>query len=273
MGFSKAQKQKLEFEVIPHELRLDIARLFRKITRTDESNVSIIKRNRIINIARQIEGKPLYRLETDDEYYLNPEHAWHFAEIELITKRTNTIQFIDMILDLLDEDIIALHKVNEIFNAHNMLLEFSYDDEEEVIIEIINKDIIPEDNLTEEHPNIRLLVGRMELLLSNNDFSGVLHTSATIFETLAKDIIKNPNIENQPLGSFFESYRQKSKLPNEVLDLIINMYKRRNTEPLAGHGQTAIPTINREEAIILAEMTKSFIRMERKFSEERINNT
>ncbi|MBM9590653.1 hypothetical protein JWG41_09380 [Leptospira sp. 201903075] len=273
MGLSKKQKKQLEFEVIPHELRLDIARLFRKCTLTDDSNVSIIKKNRIINIGRQIEGKPLYRLETDDEYYLPPEHAWHFAELELITIRTDTIQFIDMIHDLLSEDILPIEKINEIFADHNMLLEFIDDDDGEIYIEIDNDQTIPDDNLSSEHPNIRLLVNRMELLLSNNDFSGVLHTCGTIFETLAKDVIKNPNIENQTLGSFFESYRQKSGFPNEVLDLIIKIYKKRNTEPLAGHGQTALPTINKEEAIILAEMTKSFIRMERKFSEERINIT
>lgn len=68
------------------------------------------------------------------------------------------------------------------------------------------------------HPNIKVLLKRMDLGMAIEDYYSVLHSSASIFETLAKDIINSPNVENQTLASFFESYRKESKLPNELVD-------------------------------------------------------
>jgi hypothetical protein len=58
------------------------------------------------------------------------------------------------------------------------------------------------DDMESEIPNMKTLVSRMDILLTQNDYAGVLHASASIFETLAKDVIKNPSIEDQTLGSF-----------------------------------------------------------------------
>lgn len=120
-----------------------------------------------------------------------------------------------------------------------------------------------EDKTVDEHPNVSLLLKRMTTALENDDPSGVLHASASIFETIAKDIIGIDAIQNKPLGHFFEQYRENSKLPEKILDYIQSIYKRRNTEPLAGHGSTKLPEITTEEAITLAEITKALVRTER----------
>ena len=120
-----------------------------------------------------------------------------------------------------------------------------------------------EDKTTDEQPNIRLLINRMTIALDNSDPSGVLHASASIFETMAKGIIGIDAIQDQTLASFFERYRKDSGLPEEVLDYILSIYKRRNTEPLAGHGSTKSPNITKQEAIILAELTRAFVKIER----------
>src|SRR5919108_605717 len=104
------------------------------------------------------------------------------------------------------------------------------------------------------HPNIQVLLGRMDDALRRNDHSGVLHASASIFETMAKDVIGLPTVENKTLKSFFDRYRKDSSLPNEILDDILGIYDFRNITPLAGHGSTKTPTINRESAIALSEM-------------------
>ena len=119
------------------------------------------------------------------------------------------------------------------------------------------------DNTFDEHPNVRLLIDRMMRALYSFDPAAVLHASASIFETLAKDIIRIDSIKDQPLGSFFERYRKDSNLPKEILDYILSIYNRRNNEPLAGHGSTNDPSITQSEAIVLAELTIALVKIER----------
>lgn len=119
------------------------------------------------------------------------------------------------------------------------------------------------------HPNIQKLIERMDDALKRDDYSGVLHTSASIFETLAKDIVGIPSIEDQTLKKFFERYRKDSSLPDEILNYILTTYESRNTMPLAGHGSTKTPSISREEAVTLSEMSRAFVRIEYKLREKK----
>lgn len=75
-----------------------------------------------------------------------------------------------------------------------------------------------EDKTVDEHPNVNLLLGRMKIALEKDDPSGVLHASASIFETIAKDIVSIDSIQDKPLGAFFERYRIDSMLPREILN-------------------------------------------------------
>ena len=112
------------------------------------------------------------------------------------------------------------------------------------------------------HSNISLLIDRMDNAFSRGDYAAVLHASASIFETMAKDVVNTPNIHNQTLAAFFSRYRQDSKLPPQVLDFILEVYKSRNTTPLAGHGSLQSPTTTREEALSLCRMTKTAVKTE-----------
>lgn len=261
-GLSKEQKSKLEYEVISDSCRLKIARLFRDKTNVSDSDKQIILINRIVNIARQVEGLSICKLESDDDgsYYLS-EKAWHFGELELITRRETTCELIETLCDLVSASIITSEEINEIFDCEKLGISVM-DNSDEITVDIV--DDFPEDQYEEEHPNIRILIKRMDLLLENSDYPGVLHASASIFETHAKSIINQKSIENKSLGSFFDKYRKKLKLPESFIDEIKALYSLRNTEPLAGHGSTRMPTITKEDAVIIDEMTKSFIRIERK---------
>ena len=119
------------------------------------------------------------------------------------------------------------------------------------------------------HPNIQILIDRMGDALRRDDYSEVLHASASIFETLAKDIVGIPDVQDKTLKSFFERYRKDSTLPNEILNYILDIYESRNMTPLAGHGSTRTPSLSREEAISLSEMTKAFVRIEYKLREKK----
>ena len=123
--------------------------------------------------------------------------------------------------------------------------------------------------LGNEHTNIASLFDRLDMLLKKGDYAGVIHTSATILETMAKEVMGNPNVNNQSLGSFFQAFRKKSNLPDKILDNIEDIYQARNTTPLAGHGSLTLPTITIEEATTVAEMTKAFVRIEYLLKEQR----
>jgi len=114
------------------------------------------------------------------------------------------------------------------------------------------------------HPNIATLLQRMDDALKRKDYGGVLHSSASIFETLAKEVVGIPSVQNQTLKSFFERYRKDSSLPTEVLNYILSVYDSRSSIPLAGHGHTAIPKISHEIAVTLSEITKAFVSIEYK---------
>ena len=90
----------------------------------------------------------------------------------------------------------------------------------------------------------------------------MLHSSATIFETLAKDIVGSPSVQNQTLGAFFSRYQKDSQLPQNLQDKVIATYKARNVTPLAGHGSLQVPSITEAEAVTLCELTKAFVRIE-----------
>lgn len=112
------------------------------------------------------------------------------------------------------------------------------------------------------HSNIVVLVGRMENCLENNDPSGVLHAASNILETLAKDVLCDDNLVNQTLGGFIDKYKKESSLPENIKEVVGQIYKLRNTMPLSGHGSTSIPTISMIDAIIIAATTKFIVEIE-----------
>jgi hypothetical protein len=226
--------------------------------------------NRFINIANTVMGLPIYVLVADDwGQYQSHETAWHLGELELIMRRPTTTELVEILADYIQNKLLDADDVNDILAEDACSVRFELKgtvERPEVRVNVPSVEEIEEDSSTEDHPNIRLLVKRMETSLSTEDYAGVLHASASIFEVLAKDVVSVPSVENQPLGAFFERYRKDSALPEPVLDYILEIYKRRNTEPLAGHGQLTEPTITAEQAIILSEMTKGFIKIERKLA-------
>lgn len=268
LGLTNTERDKLEFEVVSERVRLKLTRLLRAVTDRDDSVAHMVMMNRAINIARSVLGLWIYQLEAEDgEYYYPAEYGWHYSEIELALRRPNVIELVETLADLIQSGILDIEEVNEILQSENLSFSFNIpwgSSEGEVQVEILSLEEIEESDEGIEHPNIRILVKRMDTSLENEDWSGVLHASASIFETLAKDVIELDTIQNQSLGSFFDRYRSDSGLPAPVLDYIQNIYRQRNVEPLAGHGSIQQPTIGRNDAIIMAEMTKAFVKIERK---------
>ena len=100
MGLKKSEKTKLETEVISNEARRKLTRMMRNRCESNNSNVSLIIRNRYINTARTVLDMPIFRLEADDwGMYMNEEFGWHFAETELVMRRPDTIQLVEILGD------------------------------------------------------------------------------------------------------------------------------------------------------------------------------
>lgn len=274
---TKEDKKKLEFEVVPQDLMVYLTRILRKKIddRASEDLPAVVWQNMFVNMSHNLLEMPIYVLRADDWGMYHPaEQIWHSSEMDLVFRRLNTFQFIEMLCELVERGWFAGDEINPLFAEANLSFRiidkeesftfgektFSYLDEPRV--EVISLDEISEEMDEDTHPNIRLLVDRMDRNLEAGDASAVLHTSATIFETLAKDIIASPNIENKTLGSFFEKYRKESKLPVPVLDYVLTIYNARSTTPLAGHGQTTAPAVSKEEAIMVTAMTKAFVKIE-----------
>src|SRR5690606_28179984 len=71
---------------------------------------------------------------------------------------------------------------------------------------------------------------------NGGNYPGVLHGCASAFEAMAKHLSKNPKVEKESLGSFFELYRKKSGLDPSRLNRVWEIYNLRNTVRSAGHG-------------------------------------
>ncbi|HEV2603437.1 MAG TPA: hypothetical protein VGU24_07240 [Microvirga sp.] len=268
-GLKKAEKRKLEAEVISNEARL---RLMRSRSAARESEIELIRRNQFINIARTVLDMPIHRLEPDDwGMYANVEYAWHNAEIELVMRRPDTAALVETLGDMLQQGMLPIERVNAILAADNVSIRFeTCGDEDDVGVRILATDELEEETSEPEHPNVRLLVERMNAAFERKDFAGVLHASATVFETLAKLVFDDPAVEAQSLGGFIGGYRKRSLLPEQLLDFIQETYNRRNKEPLAGHGATKPPAVTAAQAAVLVEMTKTCVRLERRLASSEV---
>ena len=181
--------------------------------------------------------------------------------IFLIFRDLSIFEFIEYAGDLIELNYCKPKFLNDLLKKEGASFQFFYTDSK-LKIEVMSIEEIEKANLDSEHINIRTLVNRMDVAYEQNDFSGVLHSSASIFETMAKEIIGIETIQDKTLKSFFDRYRTDSNLPTEVLDYILATYDKRNTTSLAGHGSLTIPNISKEESIIIIEMTKAFVRIE-----------
>jgi hypothetical protein len=277
MRLTEKQKNALGLEVVPQEARLELTRIIRDACDAgDETDIALIRENEFINIANQILGNAIYVLNGGDlgEYY-PAEYAWHHGERELIMRVPSTPQLAEILADYLQKEMLSTKRVNDVLNRYGCGFSFERVDalasnKTTIKVNVLAVESIEEVDLNSDHPNVRRLVARMDRALADKDFAGVLHTSASIFETLAKDVMESPNVNNQTLASFFDGYRKKSLLPEPVLDYMLLVYKERNIVPLAGHGSLTAPSISAEEAVTLSELTKTIVRIERKLSEQAI---
>jgi hypothetical protein len=262
--FDARARQQLELEVVSTEARLRLTRLLRKAARgtgSGDPQIELIRANKIINLANAVLARPIYTLDLSEDYE-PAEYAWHNGELELAMRRPDSPQLFEILVDLVDEQALSKADINAILEADGCSVRID-DGDDGAQIELIPLADLPEEPSDHsEHPNVRKLIERMDRAMQDRDWSLVLHTAASVFETIAKQVVPNPNVQNRSLGSWFSLYRNHSKLAVPLLDTIESIFTRRNIEPLAGHGSVSNPSITEDEAIQVRELTIALVRLE-----------
>ena len=268
---SKRDRSRLSVVVISNEARLRLTRLLRhRAHRKDDDDAGswLVRENAIVNIANAIMGRPVYILESDAwGTYETAEFAWHQGEMQAIMRRPNTVQLLEILRDLVGEDWITVDEINEVLRDDDSDVSFDSDDRGLVTFKLSEaprkKPAKPD-----QAPNMRTLFDRLDRAEQDQDWPLVLHTSASIFETLAKLVVPLESVQDQTLASFFGAFRKHASLAAPLLDVIEAIYKRRNVEPLSGHGSAKASSITRAEAIQLARLTRTLVLLERELSAE-----
>lgn len=262
LGLSKEDKNSLKYEVIPSQVRLKVIRLIRNYCMNENPSIQVINQNKFINIERNIKNQKIYVLTADrDGEYSIYDYAWHSSYIENLSTSLDTIPYIELVADFIENRLLNHSEINHILESENC--SFWYDYDEEVVVKIKPFSENSQRRLADETVNIRTMIDRMEKQLSGNDYPGVVHSSAVIFETLGKEVIGTEYVKNKTFGQIREDYKKMTNLPDPIFDYLNEIYKKRNNEPLAGHGSTDTSSMTREEAIVICEMTKAILLMER----------
>lgn len=266
MGLNEKDKQELEYEEISNNARLKLARIFRNAVKSDDPNTRVMLLNRMINIALKVLGKSPYEMTYDDYgESLAPQYGVYYSELEYIFCKTPTVPLVEIIADLIQDELLPETEINKVFSELSIPVNFEVS-WGELEVKVFSITDIEEPLGHQEHSNIRLLVERMELCVRSGDSTGVLAASSNIFETLGKENVKNKSLENKTFSKVFNEYKQTSKLPEALLDYMQEIYIKRGKEPTAGHGGLTESNFTMDEAIVLSELTKACIRIERKLA-------
>ena len=260
---SKDDAISLEYEWIPLSAK---AHLIRLLDRYCPPHVNPRTRipylQRIVNLANNLSERKFFDLDTDqfDDYF--PEDVARLeTEFMICIRRLNPIQFIEFLGTVVEYEYIDINDANIILKEINSSVAIELDTTGHLSISILpmaDKSALDND----ASPNLRTILRRMDSYLNDEDYAAILLNSAMAIEFISKQIYGSSKIYNQSFGSYFEGYKNKTTLPEPIIDWMLQIYKRRNTEPLASHGSPLPPSITCEEASLIAEMTKAFIRYE-----------
>ena len=260
---SKDDAISLEYEWIPLSAK---AHLIRLLDRYCPPHVNPRTRipylQRIVNLANNLSERKFFDLDTDqfDDYF--PEDVARLeTEFMICIRRLNPIQFIEFLGTVVEYEYIDINDANIILKEINSSVAIELDTTGHLSISILpmaDKSALDND----ASPNLRTILRRMDSYLNDEDYAAVLLNSAMAIEFISKQIYGSSKIYHQSFGSYFEGYKNKTTLPEPIIDWMLQIYKRRNTEPLASHGSPLPPSITCEEASLIAEMTKAFIRYE-----------
>jgi len=107
------------------------------------------------------------------------------------------------------------------------------------------------------HAMVALLYERAVAMMRIEDYSGALHACGSMLEALVKEHIGTEEVASESLGTILRNHSSQIRLPQPVVDLMKQVFRWRNREPGAGHGHTELPSISRDEAIMVIEFVRA----------------
>jgi hypothetical protein len=255
------QVNEFQYEYVSQDLKNRVARLLMK-DRTEHDKKSDEKRfnfiYKIVNICKAISSDSPIILYLDEESNFDYKHTRIEGMFYSSITTLNNIEFIEFLCELAFYDYLSIDKINESLNDSDNT--FKIDKSQgQIIINVIPEKLSVD---IESHPNIHMLINRMDTCFSGKDYSGVLAASNNVLETLAKIVLDNKKFDGKTLGDIFGDYKEKSSLPIELKDLFIKIYIKRNAEPSAGHGSRKPSTITRFDANFIVQFTKAVVNLE-----------
>lgn len=264
--YDEKDKELLENNILSHRARASINRLLIKVVnKSNDGNINCATKIDLYSLLASNLCRNMMNFTPDDSgLYLYQEETYLNNKIPSLILDAKTLELYESLADLITQSWISREAINQILSEDGVPVHY-VQTREDVIIERLQS--VDEDTLTEteKHPSMQQLLDRAEDCLNRDDGAGVLHATASIFEALGKNVFATPEVQNQTLKSFFEGYKQRSHLPEKILDYIISVYDSRNKTPNAGHGSLEFSDdISKEEMVAMIELAKAAIHIEDK---------
>lgn len=195
------QVAELEYEVIPNAVKTNLTRHLRR-DKQDRDSSDLYWQNDVINRARTLAEMPVYVLTPDDlGDYMSQEYAWHRGEFETCIRRLNSIQFVEFVAEAVENGWVGIGFVNSLLSKANTSIVLDRSNENHVVVDIVPTADLNTDLEQDHRPNVRTLIARLDRELAAGDYAAVLHCSAVILETVAKDVVGTAGVAEQTLGA------------------------------------------------------------------------
>lgn len=262
--YDEKDKEFLENNILSYKARSAINRcLIKNVNHNDDWNMNCASKIGLYSLLASNLCGDMMTFSTEG-LYLYQEDAYLNNMIPSLIQSAKTLDLYESLADLIELNWLSMRDVNQILSEDGIPLHY-IQTEEDIVIERLQS--VDEDTPTEteKHPSMQQLLDRAEDCLVRADGAGVLHSTASIFEALAKKVFATSEVQNQTLASFFEGYKQRAHLPEKILDYIISVYDSRNKTPNAGHGGLEFSTeIPKDEMVAMIELAKAAIHIEDK---------
>lgn len=247
----------IDDEFISRGMKLSFIRLLRWKNGND-----FLRSIESLNIAHQVLGKVIVEIPLSDEsvFYDSITGASVRSMIEGIVAGISAREYFEIVGDFICEGIFTLDEVNKMLEKNDSSVRYYLKDETLKISFSYKEDSADE---IDRVANVGTLFNRIESAMERADYAEVLHASASIFETIMRDVMNIPGNKMTFDSMMKNGFKEKSGLPEWVTDQMNKIYIDRGRKPIAAHGAVEEPGLTRRDAMEIVEFTKMVVKMQR----------
>ncbi len=257
----------LELEHPSAELSVFLTReLRRKFASAGESAdaFDLVRMNYWINRSRNLAAESIYVLEIAESGAAPTpaELAWHWGQFELLFRRLDTLQFVELLGEMIEERVFTIAWTNRQLEADGVGFQF-VSDERVRSRSIQLRDVLELEELAKTQPqwqqNLRLLVRRMDVAAVAADVGATLRAGAAVWETAARELLGLSGARLEALRHFSERQRRVVELPPTIAGVLLDACDKGIVAPLAELEALAASTeLTAAELSALVELIRGF---------------